>query len=61
MVFTKILHNGHFENCFQGNIEYDPSIGREGGMEWPIDPLSEGNCESFEYIRLLRAAGSVLP
>lgn len=30
-------------------------------MEWPIDALSEGNCESFEYILLLRATGSVLP
>ena len=30
-------------------------------MEWPIDPLSEGNCESFEYILLLIATGSVLP
>ena len=29
-------------------------------MAW-IDPLSEGNCESVEYILLLIAAGSVLP
>ena len=60
-IFTKILRDGHFEKCFQGGIQYDPSIGRGRGMEWPIDPLSEGNCESVEYILLLKAAGSVLP
>lgn len=61
-IFTKILWDGHFGKWVQGSIQYDPKTGRGWGVEWPIDPLSEGNiCESFEYILLLRETGSVLP
>ena len=42
-------------------VVFSVTPGGVGGMEWPIDPLSEGNCESFEYILLLVATGSVLP
>ena len=62
-IVTKILWDSHFGKCCQGGtgIQYDPSTGTGGIVEWPIDPLSEGNSESFEYILLLRATGSVLP
>lgn len=50
------------ENGSKGVFNMTPKQEGGWGVEWPIDPLSEGNiCESFEYILLLRETGSVLP